>query len=235
MAGGPGERWGNYLGVQKHYVEIEGQVLLRRLGLQVTHSSIGCVVFVMQPGTQDEFDVGWPHDPYPLWAIPSKRRGPAAIFELFDCRNPDDPGIWNHEGRTIMFFGDVWYSDECMKTILYEPTNDKELGFTWFARHRRAVGFSENSNKEIWAISFVPEAQPALAEAMRKCLDMYEAGEIKRCGGWEVYHVLRGLDPNAKQFGGGFVTIVDWTEDFDTPHDYKQWTQKRKEWHAHGR
>ena len=46
------------------------------------------------------------------------------------------------------------------------------------------------------------------------------AGKLKRGGGWEFYERMHGVT------GDHFVTIDDFTDEFDFPEDYERWMKR---------
>jgi hypothetical protein len=74
---------------------------------------------------------------------------------------------------------------------------------------------------ECFAQSFYPHQIAAHEEALHRIARLYKSGRLKRCGGWEHYRVMAGINPRKrKEFGGRMVVIDDFTDDFDYPKDY---------------
>jgi hypothetical protein len=116
---------------------------------------------------------------------------------------------WNLEGRTLLLFGDVWFSDAAITLILEYPHQDT---ICFFGRK----GPSKLTGKpygEIFAISFYPQHHSVL-KAIRG---------VDHAMGWNVFRLLEKMSyPDLK-----FVEIDDWTEDFDTAEDYHRWLKAR--------
>jgi hypothetical protein len=216
MAGGPGDRWADYTGVPKHLVDVNGEVLLRRTIGQLAAAGLARIIIVGPPTGDDRYEIPGAE------IIRSQRRGPAAIYELFDLEKPWDSGIWNHGGRTLVVFGDVWFSTEAIGRISAGTQDEFVDGYRWYGRRRSGVetGFR---NPEIFAIAFWASMQPRLHEAMAESLRLYHHKEITRCGGWEAYMLLRGLPLKPVAISGAFENIDDLTEDFDCASDFETW------------
>lgn len=116
--------------------------------------------------------------------------------------------LWDDE-RTIVLFGDVWWSEPAFKRVAAAETVD---GWTVFLR------FGPNGDGgEIFGFVFDAEAYDAVDEAMAQVTD------AKGRGGWSVYRVLAGGDPNVHADLGHAEIIDDWTEDMDEPRDWHHW------------
>ena len=56
--------------------------------------------------------------------------------------------------------------------------------------------------------------------------DLFLAGKIEKCIGWQVYQSFTGLPFGEKQIGEKFLVLEDGTEDFNSPEDYNRRTNK---------
>lgn len=213
MAAGTGERWADYAGGPKHFLEIDGEQLLPRL--------------VRQLRDKAEIVVSGPPDPRykladaALWvpyANPANHEGDAHLGTV---------PVWDHEGRTILLFGDCWYSDAAMETILGYGGTD----WRYFCRFEP----SELTGKpwgEGWAWSFYPGSIPDILAAWQRVIGLVDSGVLWRCNGWEHYRAMCGLPDEQMpiDFHGdyGQATVIDdWTEDFDFPHDLDTYLERR--------
>jgi len=218
MAGGDGTRWNDYLGGPKHFIPVGGEILLERTINQVKAlNSLSDIIIIGPPE----------HDPRYVFEgtklLKSTRRGPAAIYELFSPQNMP----YNPDGRTVMLFGDVWYSDRAMATIV--QGDDQPDNYTWFGR---SVGNDICAYGELWAISFRPEAAQEIRGHLEYMLQLHKDGTIKRAGGWETYRLLRGIDMGTHEISGAWVEINELTEDFDFPEEFDKWLKKYEHLHS---
>lgn len=213
MAAGDDHRWTGKMGYPKHFLELEGEAILPRL--------------VRQLRPQVEIVVSG--HPDPRYKFPD-----ASLFVPYRNRLNYDADnalstlpLWNREGRTLILYGDVWYSDEAIATILgFEPRE-----WQLFAR----FGPSEITGKawgEPWAWSFYPEHIDEHVAAHRRTIRLLEHGLLWRCGAWEHYRAMVGLPD--EQMGiehhgdyGRATSIDDWTEDFDFIGDAEEWLARR--------
>ena len=134
--------------------------------------------------------------------------------------------LWNENGRTIIFFGDVWFSENCIKKIF----NYKKRKWVIFSR-TNASKITGKRYGEIFAFSFYNENNEYLLSCLHKTLNAYIEKKIRRCQGWHLYRVLSGIKPlNKHIIKGNIINIDDFTDDFDFPEDYETWMKNRKEW-----
>ncbi len=201
IAAGEGTRWNNYLGVSKHFVEIGGERLLERTVRQLNERGIRPTVV----GNTPDYHV----------------EGCCLFIPNLNPDNVDadkflsSESLWNEDGRTIVLYGDVYFTDEAMDTIV----NYKEKDWRLFGRE----GASEHTGcgwGECFAQSFYTEHIEKHREMLHKIRDDYKAEKIYRCGGWEHYRAMEGFDLTEHKIGDKFYEIDDFTEDFDTPEDF---------------
>lgn len=195
MADGEGKRWGNYKNVPKHLVTIEGETVLAR------------TLRLLQENNIPKEDI---------WVTSSDPR----YKEIWDNTIPQsikDCELERFEeslvdGPVCYLYGDVYYSENAMRTIINTPTDDiLFFGSDW----------------EIFAIK-VAQVDKFLNEK-HMVKDKYMTGELNRCIGWEIYRSLHGLlmedeyDFDNHRITDDYVKILDETMDFDYPNEYEEW------------
>jgi hypothetical protein len=121
---------------------------------------------------------------------------------------------WAPEGQTVMLFGDVFFTEMAAYTIFCHTGEHR-----WFGR-REGSYYSGCPWRELFALSFPAREIPRLVDGMLAVKAKLLAGKIPRGGGWEVYDELHL--PTC----GSFVTIDDFTEDFDFPADFERWLRR---------
>ena len=223
MAGGPAKRWNNYLGVRKHFCEIRGDTLLGRT-LRLLKDGCASDINVVGPPEANDFYLSCGFSIMNVRFYLSRRIGPAAIYEVFDFdknRITGFDGLWEPQGRTVVLFGDVYFTDDAMDKIMNQ-NHDTECGYCWFARPNKSK-ITGCPHREIFAISFRHWAAGKLGAILWAMLHSYNTGKLQRAGGWELYAYLEGFDPDEATKGKGYVVIDDETEDFDNEGDYKRW------------
>jgi choline kinase len=108
----------------------------------------------------------------------------------------------------IILYGDVVYHIKDLQTILSNSVTSQQ---TVFFGSRDANELTGKGDHEIKAL-FVHDA-PEFYNAVDVVANKFETGKIKREIGWEVYRELRNNTV--------FVDLSDYTDDFDTPDDYR--------------
>lgn len=191
-AGGEGTRWNNYLGVSKHNIRIGGETLLER--------------------TKRLFR--WVGDE-PIVILEGKKKF-GDLDKIWSSRD-----YWNKYGRTVIVFGDVYFTDEAVLRI----SDYTESGFTVFGRIEPSV-FSGKKYGELFAVSFYPEDIPKIEKAIERVTRLNERGVVDSVNLWSLYRAIHNFpdDLMNNHFGGdGIVIVHDKTEDFDWPDDYNLW------------
>lgn len=206
MCGGEGSRWGNYLGVEKHFIPMGKESLLYRTVRQF--SEYPCDIWITGPNNGK-------------YEIPGTRLYPTRI----DTRNWDvdkflsSRGLWNTRGRTIVVFGDVYFTNEAVRKIMGHK------GRKWCVFGRigaSSIGVSGHS--EMFAQSFYPMDIPAHEGAMFKFINIMNREKVNICaGGWGHYKIMMGGELWRDGDFGSIVRIDDLTNDFDSPVDYRMW------------
>ena len=215
IAAGSATRWGNHMGVPKHLIVIEGEPILYRT-----------VRLLKERGVKNIYVVGPPDDP--RYEVP----GSKLYIPTKDRSNHDadkflnSSPLWNLSGRTIVFYGDVYFTEEAMDTII----NWYDMKWTLFARFG-ASKFTGTKWGECFAQSFYPQAIPKHRDMLIYIAALMNDKVIRRCGGWEHYRAMNGArEKNVSKHikYKRLVEIDDWSDDFDYAQDYDRWIENRK-------
>ena len=208
LAAGDGTRWGNYRGNPKHLVEIEGEAILHRT----------CRQFLRY--TDDVIVVG----PDKRYLVEGTR---LYIPEISKRRELDklasSMSEWAKNGKTVLVYGDVYFTDEAVKTIAANKD-----AWAFFCRSGGS-SITGKSAKEIFAIAFDSGDNLLMKKAITKLLPLESV-----TGGWALFRELTLGNPllnpkDRRMFDyGKHVEIDDWTEDFDYPADLLAWERARK-------
>ena len=206
LAAGEGKRWGNYTGVPKHLLEIEGESLIHRTTRQI--SAYADRTYVV--GTDSSYKTDFSE-----LFVPEQKQ-PALEMHKFSSSR----ALWSE--RTVLLFGDAYYTDEAISTIV-QDTED----FTFFLRSGPS-SFTQKPYGEIYAFSFWDSTHQKLQESIDSLLreqDVYSAG------GWALMRTLLGINHRSRTKDhftkGHYTEIDDWTEDFDYPIDLELWLEAR--------
>jgi hypothetical protein len=206
LAAGSGERWKNFRGTPKHLTKVEGKVLLERTCKQfLKYTDDVCVI-----GLDERYQV----DGTSLYVVRSNNTNWGDASKFLSSKN-----MWLHDSRTVLVFGDVYFTSEAVKTIMA----DKDP-FKFFLR----TGPNEETGarwKEIFALSFDQTMAPPIGQNL---LYLTSMGQAKRQAGWALYRYMIGSAPSGLFDNQHFIEINDWTEDFDFPEDLEIWEAHRK-------
>lgn len=201
LCAGNAVRWENYMGIQKHLINIDGETLLDRT-LRLIRKQKPKVYIVSN-------DESYSRPGATLYRPTLDENLGEGDKYLSSC------SLWNTDGRTIILLGDVWYSTEAMETIL--EFSHKE--WQTFGRVDKSQ-FTKCPYGELFAFSFYPEH-------IKQTQDLLLT--IKRApSGWKLFKLFSGFpvhshDEKLYLDSKHFTNIDDFTDDFDYPQDYDRW------------
>lgn len=193
--GGKAKRWGNYLDVPKYLAPVDDEPILERTITQLKSHGEVPVIIKKSKTVYGEVD---------------------KIYSSFDR--------WNKYGRTIILFGDTFFTDEGLEKVMGYP----DAEFTVFGRIG-ASSFTGKQYGELYAVSFYPEHIPIIVKAIERIIDLEKRNAIDIANLWALYRAYHKFpdDMMNRHFAGdGFVEINDFTEDFDWPEDYDRFIER---------
>ena len=209
MANGEGKRWNNYLGVPKHLVVINGERLIDRTVRLLKENNIKDIIVM---ASDERYKI----------------KGSKLIGQSIKDYEIDRFDFQFLNNEVCFLYGDVYYTEESMKTIVNEDKGD----FTYFGR----FGSSKiKEHGEIFAIKV--KNTEKFKEACSYIRNGLINRTVKRGIGWETYKYLSGKDVNMSvlEFKNWmneehpfFIQINDKTDDFDSPEDYDNFIGKKK-------
>lgn len=190
MADGKGTRWQNYNDIPKHFIEIGGETLLGR------------TVRLLNEGDKDADVIITSHDP--RYDVSGARRYEPLNNHLEIDRFTEEL----IEDNVCFLYGDTYYSQEAMDTILQTETDE----MIFFGNERSIVAIKVKDG----------ELFRSHVDNVRR---LFLEGKIEKCIGWQVYQSFTGLPFGEKKIGPSYIVLEDGTEDFNSPEDLA----KRKE------
>ena len=186
MADGKGTRWNNSLGIPKHLVEIQGERLLDRTVRQIKTLDKKADVIITSHDERYEIEGATRYEP----------KNNVMEIDRFTYELIED--------NVCFLYGDTFYTDEAMETIVNTHT-DKLLFF--------------GSKRSIVAIKV------AVAEVFKDCIDqvkkLFIEGKIKNCIGWQTYQCFNGYEYDVKKVGDNYVLIDDQTLNINNLEDFQ--------------
>ena len=202
-AAGKGTRWNNFRNTPKHLAIIDGEPLLNRTINQFNRFSNDIVVV-----SKNNISINAAIE-YPLegnWNDAAK---------LYSSAH-----LWG-EDRTIIAFGDVWFSDQAVETI---ANNTDPIQFFLRPKASKITG---KKYKEIFALSFDGGQKEFVRNVLQQVIEENKKGP----GTYLLYKKIRNLESLRVQHHftdkSNYVEINDWTEDFDHPQDLEIWEKRR--------
>lgn len=121
------------------------------------------------------------------------------------------------EDPITYLYGDVYYSDEAIKTIINTET-DYILFFA-----SKNIYHKEYSRNWEEPFAFKVVNQKRFRRAIEYCKHEVDRGHCNREPiSWEVYRAVNHYDLNTHTIGKNFIAIDDYTVDIDCPEDIKE-------------
>lgn len=205
IAAGEASRWENHTGTPKHLVQIDNEPILYRTVRLLNEKNI-TDIHIVGPD-DDRYKV-----PGSKLFLPKKNKENVDADKFLNSE-----ALWNNKGRTVVFYGDVYFTKKAIKRIV----NYKGDNWVLFCRFGKS-NFTGTPFGECFAQSFYPKDIKRHKMNLLRIAEEYKKGTIKRCGGWEHYRAMCNapLSIEAHKDYGNSIEIDDWTDDFDYPEDY---------------
>jgi choline kinase len=188
MCAGEGKRWGNYNGVPKHLIEINGETLIGRTTRLLKENGITDYLITSSDERYKQYGE----------VIPQSYND----CEIDRFEETDDKEV-------CYLYGDVYYTDGALKTIINTTTDD----ILFFG-----------SRMEIFAVKVVNKK--LFMKHKKRVKKLYLNGEINRCIGWEVYRSLYDIPFMEHKIIKNYYYIEDGTDDIDFPVDYEGFVKR---------
>ena len=113
--------------------------------------------------------------------------------------------------NVCFLYGDVFYAEETVSRIVNDESDESVLFF--------------GNEKSICAV-LVRDGE-LFSSYVDRIREMFLAGEIAECKGWQVYHLHAGLPLESREIGEFFVNVSNLTCDFNTPEDYDAFSVRK--------
>lgn len=209
IAAGEGTRWNNHLGVAKHFIEIDGEPIIHR------------TVRLLREHDVDDVWVVANDDRYLIDG--SQRFAPTLRQECHENCGADkflsSKDLWLDDGRTIVLYGDVYFTDKAMRTICTYAHRDWLLFARPYGSEVTGCPWGE-----CFAQSFFEDHIPEHLRTLALAVDLHHDKRIRHPSGWQHYRAMTGLPVeywDRPFYGDRLVPINDFTEDFDSKEDYE--------------
>ena len=205
-AAGKGTRWQNFRGTPKHLAIVEGERLIDRTYRQFRDFSNDIVIISKDTRYQIE---------------DAKVESPLEGDWLDFGKIYSSSHLWSDE-RTIIVFGDVYFTDKAVQTIM--SNNDP---YKFFIR-KGPSKYTGKGHKEIFALAF----DGSMNEKIKQHIHELVTAKQRGAGAWRLYLHMQGFKQKSSYYvdyfkNGGYIEINDWTDDFDYPDDMLRWENMR--------
>ena len=184
MAAGANKKWNNYLGIPKHLVKIGSETLLGRTTRLLKENGINDYIITCNNGIYKEYGETFEPTKYDC------------EIDRFEETFLDAP--------VCFLYGDVYYSEDAMKTIIDAETND----VLWIG-----------SESEMFAIKI--QNYEHFKKAKLAVKQLFLSGQISRCICWEIYRYMHNIPFNEHYTDEDYIDILDETDDIDFPENYE--------------
>lgn len=210
VCGGRCLRWGNHLGVKKHFAPMDGVPILHRTLAQLRDEPDVFVVARSLPAP--EYELGRP-------VVAAGGCSPSAYGDL--RKIVSSRRVWNPDGQTVILFGDVWFSDAAIDKIMSctEP-------WAMFGRPGPSVHTGKSWN-ENFALLFDSELHGWVDQVAARTVISHRAGKVPGVSLTQWYQ--HAVDRVEREWQvppddeSSFVVVDDRTEDIDYPVDWLRW------------
>ena len=207
LAAGDATRWQNHRGTPKHRLIIEDEVLIERTAKQFLKYTNDVVTVVQKNAHQVEGCSMY---------VPGQSRNLKDMAKFVSSQT-----IWSDE-RTVLVFGDVYFTDEAVETIMSDTQQWR------FYLRKEASEITGKPWREIFGLSFDASFNKDMNTAILRVVSRNTAFSS---GGWHLFMELLRTEDRDKLFTtDDHINIDDWTEDFDFPKDLDTWEEKRMAW-----
>lgn len=217
LCAGDGTRWGDRFGGPKHFAPLRGEPILHRTIRQLTELDPDSEIFlVVKDMADDRYQISGT-ERVEADLSPNHFGG---VDKVVSARH-----AWNQEGRTVLLFGDVYYTTKGITRIVSHHTGD----WAFFGRPRYSTVTGKKWN-EPFAIVFWPEHIAMALEAAERTARLWRDGVAPHIDASRWFRAAAGVpDSEVGKWSthpeqlGHWETIDDATDDFDAPKEWDEW------------
>jgi hypothetical protein len=212
-AAGSQAKWGGHLGVRSHFAPVRS-----RLGGEAREPLLGRTLrMLVERGVGDVMvtapsDAGQAYaDLADAYGVPCVPRG-CARDEFVSTRD-----LWAPEGRTLILYGDVWFTEHALGAVLHPWPGPR-----FFGRQHGSV-LTGSPWGEAFAASWDASDAGLLDCLLVEVRAAQDCGQADASAGWSLLRALQGTPlQHHVVVGPWWVEIDDATDDIDTPADYER-------------
>lgn len=204
ICAGESTRWGEHLGISKHFAPIGGEPILERAIRLFKANGVKDIIVVSKS--------------YELEGV--KNIYPILTPEYYDAdKFLSSHQYWHDNDRTLIVYGDVYWTEDAVRTVVEDDSKD----FRLFCRPTPSK-VTGTEWGECFAFSLYPDDLKEAREALCYLVWLYEQEILERVGGWEwvraMYVVKAGRMSEHLDECPLYMVIDDMTDDIDYPDDH---------------
>ena len=127
---------------------------------------------------------------------------------------------FNENDKIVFIWGDVYFTDNAIKTIVEYKTDKNVLFGTSDAKNKHHQNWGE-------PFAYIVNDYKRFMNGVEAVKKLYDEGKVNRQPiVWELYRYLHGLDINVQRITEDYVCIDDGTMDIDIPEDIKAMNER---------
>lgn len=157
--------------------------------------------------------------------------GTKRIEHANSWKGEENNGIWLDAfprgyvtDSTVILFGDCWYTDEAIKTMVSYTGTDNHFFCTNIKQGKSPYYFKKHDEPLGW---YIGNAQKFF-EAVDELKEMQKTAEIPYCN-WHLFRFMNGIDVNKHEYPEcGYTAINDGSTDIDRVEDVEMITRLGK-------
>ena len=196
--------------IPRQLIEINGEPLIKRTIRLLKENGIKDIII---SSNNDKFDGLGVERHSPLYNDYNQVDPKSHWLKAFPIELMDEPVVY--------LFGDVYYSESAIKTIIKEDNND----ILFFCTYNNKSPFYIKEHDE--PLAFKVHDFDKFKKHINRLIEMWNNDEtIRRPITWELYRSINGLDVNVHKMTGNYIAINDESCDIDTIDDIEKLKRK---------
>lgn len=203
-AAGNGDRWGDYLGLRKHQVPINGVPIIKRTIDQFQSAGITPLVLCHPDHVYEYAGARY------TTVVPDPD---SSIHKVASSSS-----LWSSTDRTLLVFGDVYFSNRAFRRLLKDDGHWTVYGRIGKAKYGKKL-------HSLFAISVHPADHDFLVQSFQEFRAIDVSGRVPSGGRllyWYQHVTGQRFHPTDLVDKGHFIRINDVTDDVDKPSHYNQ-------------
>ena len=189
--------------IPRQLIEINGEPLIKRTIRLLKENGIEDIII---SSNNDKFDNLGVERHIPLYNDYVQEDPKSHWLKAFPIELMEEPVVY--------LFGDVYYSESAIKTIIREDNQD----ILFFCTYQNKCPKYIKEHDE--PLAFKVHNFDKFKFHINRLMDMFEKGQtVRRPITWELYRSINGLDVNVHKMSDNYIAINDESCDIDSKKD----------------